>query len=88
MDGKGVSVLLGGLYSKLLCFLDLLISVLLYDKLCRTICWDLMAGCDGCVNEGRHVFKASKLLAQVGRQPGSLNWYIFSKCKIKSTQST
>jgi hypothetical protein len=66
MDGKGVSVLLGWLYSKLLCFLLLFSRVLLYDSLLGTICWDFMAGRDGRINEGRHVFKASKLLASQG----------------------
>ena len=72
MNGKGVSVLLGGLYSKFLCLLSLA-SVLPHDRFLRTICWDLMTGCNGCVNEGPHGFEASKLLGQVGRQPGSLN---------------
>lgn len=72
MNGKGVSVLLGGLYSKLLSLLPLA-SALLGDMFLRTICWDFMTGRDSCVDERRHGFEASKLLGQVGRQPGSLD---------------
>lgn len=71
MNGKGVSVLLWGLYSKFLCLLPLP-SALLGDRFLRTMRWDLMTGRDGSINEGRHGFEASKLLRQVVRQSGSL----------------
>lgn len=64
MDGKGVSIFLGRLCSKFLCFL-VLGGILLPDKISWTICWDLMTGRDGRINEGRHVSGASKLFAQV-----------------------
>lgn len=72
MNGKGVSVLLGRLYSEFLCLLPFTVA-LLGNLFLRTICWDFMTGRDGCINEGRHGFEASKLLGQVGRQLGSLN---------------
>jgi hypothetical protein len=84
MNSKRVSVLLGGLCSDLL-YVLLLVNVLLYDKSPRTICWDFVTGRDGGVNKGRHVFGALKLIGQVGRQPRSLNLYMFSEHKIKST---
>lgn len=64
MDGKGVSIFLGRLDSEFLCFL-VIDSVLLHGKFSKTICWDFMTGGDGCINEGRHVFGALKLFAQV-----------------------
>jgi hypothetical protein len=84
MNGKCVSVLLGRLCSDLLYILLLLVKVPLYDKFSRTICWDFMTGRDSCVNQGRHVSGALKLLGKVGGQPRSLNWYLFSEHKIKS----
>jgi hypothetical protein len=63
MDCKGVSVFLGRLYTELLCFL-VPGSILLHDWFCRMICWDLMTGGDGRINEGRHVFGALKLFAK------------------------
>lgn len=85
MNSKRVSVLLRGLCSELLYTLLLLVDILLYNKFSRTVCWDFMTGRDSCVNKGRHVFGALELIGQVGRQPRSLNWYMFSEHKIKST---
>jgi hypothetical protein len=85
MNSKRVSVLLRGLCSELLYTLLLLVDILLYNKFSRTVCWDFMTGRDSCVNKGRHVFGALELIGQVGRQPRSLNWYIFSEHKIKRT---
>ena len=78
MNGKCVSVLLGGLYPDLLYIILLLlfVKVLLYDKFSRTIRWDFMTARDSCVNEGRHVFGALKLLGQVERQELELG-YVF-----------
>lgn len=72
MHCKGVSIFLGWLGSGFLGSLRLDCAKPLQDQLLRTICWNFMAGRDGCINEGRHVSGALELFAQVGEEADRL----------------